>query len=134
MSFHQNYSESDFKKAMHWLNKQDHNWPQHIKDKNIAVQMYLKSQKKEESSFNKELEPFLSQETGAVSTDFKQSPSAPAPVQKNSQTCYKKPTTFTLDKKSLQALDQIKKEFNIQSDEEALRLIIQLGLKSLNRL
>ncbi|MCZ0932272.1 MAG: hypothetical protein OXJ52_03860 [Oligoflexia bacterium] len=138
MPFHKSYSENTLKKALHWLDKQDHNWPQHIKDSNIAVQMYLKSQKKEEeeSSFQKELQEFLSQDTGAVSTDFNKSPSAKAvtaPIQKNTRP-FLETKTFVLDEKSLQALERAKKELNIQSEEEALRLLIQLGQKNLSRL
>ena len=139
MPLHKSYSENTLQKALHWLNKQDHNWPQHIKDSNIAVQMYLKSQKTEEEkelSFQKELKEFLSQDPGAVSTDFNKSPSAKtktAPSQKTARP-FLSEKTFTLDEKSLQALEQTKKELNIQSKEEALRLLIQLGQKSLNRL
>ena len=145
MPFHKNYSENTLKKALHWLDKQEEDWPQYIKDSNIAVQMYLKSQTKEEkenpSPFQKELQSFLGSDTGAVSTDFNKSPSAKAttaPFQKNPlsflETKSSKNNTFILDEKSLQALEQTKKELNIENDEEALRLLIQLGKKSLNRL
>ncbi|MDE0091786.1 MAG: hypothetical protein OXN83_00700 [Oligoflexia bacterium] len=137
MSFHPNYSENTLKKALHWLDKQDHNWPQHIKDNRIAVQMYLKSHKKEEekeSFFQKELQGFLNQETGAVSTDFKKSPSAKQSTAPCQETKSFKSSSFSLDEKSLQAIEKTKKELNIQNEEEALRLLIQLGQKSLNRL
>ena len=121
------YSESTLKKALHWLDNQNEDWPQYIKDSNIAVKMYLKSQKKEEeesSSFQKELAGLLGPDTGAVSTDFKSPPAKT--IQKNN--------SFTLDEKSRLALEQTKKELNIENDNEALKLLIQLGKKSLNRL
>ena len=142
MPFPKSYSETTLKKALYWLDQQDHGWPQYIKDSRIAVQMYLKSQKKEEESlFQKELKEFLDPNMGAVSTDFNKSPSAQAvsaPSQKNTTSVLEisglKNSVFTLDEKSLLALAQTKKELNIKSDKEALRLLIQLGQKSLSRL
>ena len=142
MPFYKSYSENTLKKALHWLDQQDQGWPQHIKDRNIAVQMYLKSQKQEEeeSSFPKELQDFLGPNMGAVSTDFNKRPpaKATAPCPENKKSFFEKEAGLNkpllLDEKSRQALEMAKKELNIQSDEEALRLMIQLGRKSLNRL
>ena len=144
MSFQKNYSENTLKKALHWLDEQDHGWSQHIKDSNVAVQMYLKSHKKEEpeeNPFQKEMKSFLSEDIGAVSTDFKQSPPAKdfnklslKSAEPFLETNSFKNNSFSLDEKSLQSLELVKKELNIKSNEEALRLLIQLGQKSLNRL
>ena len=142
MPFYKSYSENTLKKALHWLDQQDQGWPQHIKDRNIAVQMYLKSQKQEEeeSSFPKELQNFLGPNMGAVSTDFNKRPpaKATAPLQEDNKRLFEKEAGPNkpprLDEKSLQALKTAKKELNIQSDEEALRILIQLGRKNLNRL
>ena len=142
MSFYQKQSKNTLKKALHWLDEQDNNWIEHIKDSRVAVQMYLKSQKKEEegTGFQKELKAFL-KEPGAVSMDFQKSPPAKtAPYMENSSKFsslkLEKPlkNSFTLDEKSWQALKQAKIELNLQSNEEALRLLIQLGQKSLKRL
>ena len=144
MSFYQNHSKNTLKKALNWLDEQDNNWTEHIKDSRVAVQMYLKAQKKEEegADFQKELKAFL-KEPGAVSMDFKKSPSAKtAPYLKNSamfpntkaENRLKSKDTFSLDEKSQQALEQAKAELNLQSDEETLRLLIQLGQRSLSRL
>ena len=144
MSFYQNHSKNTLKKALHWLDEQDNNWTEHIKDSRVAVQMYLKSQKKEEEddSFQKELKAFL-KEPGAVSMALKKSPPAKtAPFLENSaklpdtkaENQLKNKNTFSLDEKSQQALEQAKAELNLQSNEEALRLLIQLGQKSLKRL
>ena len=73
MTFQKQYSKSTLKKALCWLDKQDHGWSQHVKDSQVAVQMYLKSNKKEkeeENSFQEELKSFLNEDLGAVSTDF----------------------------------------------------------------
>ena len=62
----QTYSKQIVLKALKWLDNQPGNWAELIKDQNIAVKMYLKSQRKnrsEESSFKKELRPFLKTET-----------------------------------------------------------------------
>ena len=143
MSFQKSYSANTLKKALHWLDKQDHGWSQHIKDSNVAVQMYLKSKQteKEESSFQKEIKGFLNEGLGAVSTDFNRSPPAKteiAPSQKNPADFYEtaslKSNAFSLDEKSLQSLKLAKKELNVKSDQEALRLLIQLGEKNLRRL
>ena len=143
MSFYQKQSKNTLKKALHWLDEQDNNWIEHIKDSRVAVQMYLKSQKKEEegTGFRKELKAFL-KEPGAISMDFqKSSPAKTAPYIENKLRFPKEnnkntrnQNTFSLDEKSWQALEQAKMELNLQNDEEALRLLIQLGQKSLKRL
>lgn len=142
MPFQKSYSEKTLKKALHWLGQQDHGWPQHIKDSNVAVQMYLKSNKdkKKENSFQKELQEFLNEDIGAVSTDFSSQPPAKnfietAPKSKPPflEQSPIKNNSFCLDEKSRQSLELVKKELNIQSDQEALRLLIQLGQKSLSR-
>ena len=60
MSPNFNYSRPTVLKALHWLNEQPHRWAHHIKDSNIAVRMYLKSQKQNrESNFKKEIQKFI---------------------------------------------------------------------------
>lgn len=49
------------------------------------------------------------------------------------KTCHLK-KQFELDKISLQSLRQIQQEFNIKSEEEALRFLIQFAKKSLQKL
>ena len=143
MTFQKQYSKSTLKKALCWLDKQDHGWSQHVKDSQVAVQMYLKSNKKEEeeeNSFQEELKSFLNEDLGAVSTDFNRSPPAKKRTQPPQQTqafleaSSLKDNSFCLDKKSLESLELVRKELNIQSREEALRLIIQLGERNLKGL
>ena len=156
MPFYQNHSETTVKKALHWLNEQDNDWSKHIKDSNIAVKMYLKSQKKErESSSQKEIQNSFLKETGAVLKNFSAQKSPPAnfsPAEnfdslKNlrkskldkedsnlSEQTKPSEEVLHLDEKSRQALKQTKKELNLESEKEVLRLLIQLGRKSLNKL
>ena len=183
-------SPATIQKALYWLNKQDHNWPQHIEDSNTAVKMYLKSQKgqTEPSEFQKKLEKFCSkekegafliadssfdkkQELKSQTSFLKASPPQnlhqkktaaikkerswtacesksfaglqaapphlkPAPLKEVlfSESSGLGPQTFVLDERSLQSLEETKKEWNLQSSQDALRLLIQAGEKSLNRL
>ena len=60
--------------------------------------------------------------------------SAPSKEALFSESSSLSPQTFALDKRSLQSLEETKKEWNLQSSQEALRLLIQAGEKSLNRL
>ncbi|MCY4320851.1 MAG: hypothetical protein OXC37_00380 [Bdellovibrionaceae bacterium] len=145
MSLHtKSYSKNTLKEAFNWLDKQEHNWSKYIKDSNIAIQMYMKSQKEKEkkkTNFQKELQGFLKENIGAISTDFNNQPPANklrAPFEKNIPSFLENKDlqnkAFTLDEKSLQALEKTKKELNISCNKEALKILIQLGQKSLNRL
>ena len=221
---YQKNSLATIQKALYWLNKQDQNWSHHIKDSNIAVKMYLKSQKKESeacSEFQKKLEnycettcqtkqasqlsagdllPPLKQPADKPAISVKkpnepqnsyggfellmpsQSISKPKPDQKadfishsqehnsKSNTVSKNPTSLdspsfindplptksitlpkenlvtginsnlkektsiTLDSKNLEILKDIKKKWNLKTEEEALNLLIQAGQKNLSRL
>lgn len=162
MSVNQNYSEQTVLKALHWLDQQPDNWSEHIKDSNVAVKMYLKSQEKnkeKESSFTKEVtqllkteaeenpsfkqKDFEEEDVGAFLTNkHKTSPPANEPL---SHSFFKKETETSalekkevlsnfLDEKSLQTLKQTKNQLNIQNEEEALRLLIQLGQNCLKKL
>ena len=65
MSLYSNNPEPTVLKALHWLNKQPDNWAEHIKDTNVAVKMYLKSQNKcnkQKSSFSKEITQLLTKD------------------------------------------------------------------------
>ena len=163
MSFHPNHPEPTVLKALHWLNKQPDNWVEHIKDTNIAVKMYLKSQnkcnKQKSTTFSKEItqlltkdEGFKSEEPlGAFLTDRlpaeckeEQKPSPPADQlvssslsEDNADHLFpekKKSQSFFLDEKSLHSLEKTKKELNMESEQETLRLLIQLGQKSIEKL
>ena len=151
MSLNHRYSKPTVLKALHWLNQQPHNWAEHIKDSNIAVKMYLKSQntknQEEEPSFKKEMQQFLKEDknseeeepAGAVlikkssppvdwpsdSSDFKE--------KQPTLSLEKKHPAFFLDEKSRGTLEKVKKELNIEQDQEALRVLIQLGQRSLNQ-
>lgn len=131
-------------KALHWLEKQPHNWSSHIKDSNVAVRMYLKSQKKKEGemAFQKELQDFVKgrekkeEATGAqiIKKDFspkKADRGKEEPALKDrSSLSFKTPWDLNaLDERSLEALDLVKDQLNLQNKEEALRALIQLGLK-----
>ena len=174
----QAYSKQIILKALKWLDSQPGNWAELIKDQNIAVKMYLKSQRKnkeEESSFKKELSPFLKTETKESSPFKEQSPEqelgaflknkpeTPSPLKeelfrgrealKNKAFLENRPVLESqnvldktqalesqkqeavfLDEKSLQALEKTKQQLNLQKEEEALRLLIQLGRNSLEKL
>ena len=43
-------------------------------------------------------------------------------------------TPITIDSKNLQVLEEVKKEWNLKNNEEALNLLIQAGIKKLNQL
>ena len=169
MSVHLSYSEQTVLKALQWLDKQPHNWANHITDTNIAVKMYLKSQKKQEwhSPFAKEIKKIIGAEktenlnpqeepTGAFlikqplpslnvlqQSVLQKQTSSPANFHSNKASCNKeeedffpeerKKQSFVLDEKSLQALEEVKKEFNIEKEEEALRFLIQFAQKSLKK-
>lgn len=163
MSFDHSYSDPTVVKALHWLNQQPDNWAEHIKDSNIAVKMYLKSQKQnkaKESSFKKEIKQFLKKDT---KTEEEQEPTG-AFLRKNHKPLFdphwtenpkispsadsksssiekeepllkrKEQKLFSLDEKSLEALKKTIKELNIHSEQEALRMLIQLGRKNLEKL
>ena len=150
MSLNHRYSEPTVLKALHWLNQQPHNWAEHIKDSNIAVKMYLKSQNKknqeEEPPFKKEIQQFLKEDknsekeepAGAVLIK-KSSPPANWPSdssdfkERQPVLLEEKHPAFFLDEKSWDALEKVKKELNIEQDQEALRVLIQLGQRSLNQ-
>ncbi|MBC6414788.1 MAG: hypothetical protein GDA46_00110 [Bdellovibrionales bacterium] len=152
-------SPATIQKALYWFNKQDKSWLEHIEDSNTIVKMYLNSQKKseEDSKFQTQVEKFSAREKiGAtlISNDFSEkkiinSESLHTKTLENSnpfsnltkfqsKNLSLKTTPpsqiFTLDEKSLQNLEETKKELNLQSTQEALRLLIQLGKKTLNRL
>lgn len=152
---HQNPEPVILKEALHWLNQQPDNWAEYIKDSNIAVKMYLKSQnRRNKSSFQKEIQQFVTKEeqknlkepAGAVLAKKPPPPlapvksppsppldwlsSRPAPLKE----LEKKTEPIFLDQKSLEALENTKRELNIKDEEEALRLLIQIGRKSLNKL
>jgi len=160
MSFHPNHPEPTVLKALNWLNKQPENWAEPIKDTNIAVKMYLKSQNKwnkQKSTFSKEIKQLLTKEenfkgeepfgavlTNKLSENFKEkaSPSADQPLpnplsEDNTDHLFlekKESRSFFLDEKSLNALEKTKKELNLESEQETLRLLIQLGRKSIEKL
>lgn len=162
MSLNQNYSEQTVLKALHWLNRQPDNWSEHVKDSNVAVKMYLKSQKKngkKESSFAKEVAQVLKTEV-EESPPFRQEelkeeelgaflmnkPQTSSPANgslhnslfeediKTSVSEGKKTLIDFLDERSLQTLKQTKSQLNIRSEEEALRLLVQLGRNCLEKL
>ena len=163
MSLNEQHSKQTLLKALHWLDQQPDNWSEHIKDSNLAVKMYLKSQNKEEktSSLAKELSPFVkkgteeraSQKTEAFLKESfeKKEPSPKLSLSQNkdlsppadwSKLLPKKKEEISLssnkslcmDELSQKALEQTKKDLNLQKEEEALRLLIQLGRKSLQKI
>ena len=169
MSLNQSGSEQTILKALHWLDKQPDNWAEHIKDTNIAVKMYLKSQKPNPSnSFTKEIKTFLKTKDkesasfqqqspteeelidafltnkemplACSSVSQNQKPSPPAKLsefvsKEKEETLFpKEKMPFFLDKISLQTLEKTKQDLNIEKEEEALRLLIQLGRNSLQKL
>lgn len=149
---HQKNSPEVLKKAIHWLGQQDHDWSKHIQDRDTAVKMYLKSQKKEtqSSSFQKDLQTFLSEETGAVLKNASKEILPPAKaVQQETEDLpafsagdySESKSSFEgraflgeLDQKSLQVLEKTKEEWNLTSSKEALRLLIQMGYSKLSKL
>ena len=167
MPFHHRYPEPTVLKALHWLDQQPNNWTEHIKDTNIAVKMYLKSQhrnNKKKSTFTKEIKQFLKTEDknsknkesvgafltkkqpSAFHSDFekKQKPLPPADghfssllsTEDKNRTFLeaKAQRAFFLDEKSWESLEKTKKKLNVQNEEEVLRLLIQLGRNSLEKL
>ena len=139
------HSSQVVQKAMQWLSEQGSDWPKHIQDSNIAVQLYLKSRKtvKKDSSFQKELESFIN--SGAILKEPVKSPSLSFENQQNflqrkeMDLVLKAPqdnskSAFYLDEKSFQSVKQIQEEWNLESLSSALRLLIQTGHKNLNRL
>lgn len=166
MSLNSQQSRQTLQKALHWLEKQPGNWSELIKDSDVAVKMYLKSQNK--SSINskenwvKEVSPFLKPEPDKLdsietqsfrkkevfSLTKKDSPSNNSDISRKGQNSppadwadllpQKKTSTqkkaFFLDQVSLSALEKTKKELNLEKEEEALRLLIQLGQQSLKKL
>ena len=168
MPFNHHYPEPTVLKALHWLDKQPNNWTEYIKDTNIAVKLYLKSQYKDnkaESNFTKEIKQFLKtkdknskskepvgafltnkQPPSALKSDFKkkQSPLPPAdryfnnllPTKEKDSSFLeaKAQRAFFLDEKSWESLEKTKKKLNVQNEEEVLRLLIQLGRNSLEKL
>ena len=166
MSIHSNHPEPTVLKALHWLNKQPDNWAEHIKDTNIAVKMYLKSQNKcdkqsnkQKSTFSKEITQLLTKDeefkneeplgaflTNKLPAEYKeeQTPSPPAdqpfssPLSEDKANHLflekKEARSFFLDEKSLNSLEKTKKELNMKNEQETLRLLIQLGRKSIEKL
>ena len=163
MSLSSHYSKSTMLKALRWLNEQPHHWASHIKDSNIAVHMYLKSQKQnKESEFKKEIQQFIKapkikneEPPGAVLRKAlkpynRASPPASGPDSKQEAPLFfpadqkrkesdplvcsnQSSAEIFLDKRSLEALEAVKRELNMQSRQEALKLLIQMGWKSLQR-
>lgn len=162
MSLNQRYSEQTVLKALNWLDKQPDNWSEHIKDSNIAVKMYLKSQgknKERKLAFTKEIKQFLKTEDeeaspfrekileekeplGAFLTKQTASPPANWPSNISFPTQEKEPPILKeekslvelLDEKSRQALKTTKSQLNLEQEEEALKLLIQLGRNCLEKL
>ena len=163
MSLNKPHSKQTLLKALHWLDQQPDNWSEHITDSQVAVQMYLKSLKKEEgkSALAKELSPFVKKELkGFVPTQkessskslfeskekfpklsFSNEKSASPPADGNELLPKKKEEvsafsrkSFYLDKFSQKTLEQTKKALNLKEEEEVLRLLIQLGQKSLQKI
>ena len=209
MSLNHKHSQQTVVKALHWLDKQPDNWINHITDSNIAVKMYLKSQKNSRenpSAFEKELKTLLKPEkislcqksNGGQQNNFDkenlqkntdktfgarltkqasplsallQKPSPPSqhpeeqlsrqktnpPPAKEEQVFSQKTNPspakeeqplsqktnpwpenkrgfFCLDTASQQAVEQTKKELNMERQEEALRALIQLGRRLLKKL
>lgn len=178
-------SPATVQKALHWLYRQDENWPKHIKDSNTAVKMYLKSQKTEKpsSQFQKKLSAVCEADFAVqiknntvkessktfqkLSKNFNNTLSAGTPESPPQKDLAQKDPTqkdlrspgvpadklpffsekedpcqegqqegqdVRLDPRSLQTIEDIKKEWNLKNFEESLRLLIQAGKKSLNRL
>ena len=146
-------------KALHWLDKQPDNWDKYIKDSHVAIQMYLKAQApKKKECFKKEIQKFLKpaidktspshneiiKEEEATFLIKKENPSSalekedsspPATdsffPKKKDPFCPEK--FFFLDKKSIESLKETKKHLNIEKEDEALRVLIQIGKSTLQR-
>ena len=66
--------------------------------------------------------------SGAKLQTHKESPVIPAPVELFAG------ASITIDSKNLQVLEEVKKEWNLKNNEEALNLLIQTGRRKLNRI
>ena len=128
-------------KALQWLNQQDKEWIKDFQDPELAVRLYLKSQKPEKKPkknfiIKEEMGAFLKEKESikiSKSLNFKATQHF---EQKTESDSLAKNSTeaFYLDKTSFQKLEQIKEEWNLESRSSALRLLIQAGYKNLNRL
>lgn len=165
MPFSEQHSKQTLLKALHWLDQQPDNWSEHIKDSQVAVQMYLKSQNKEtktSTNCTKEFSPFLKKELKEDSSSgqkkassdtlcekkeaspktslSKESHSSPPAdwidllPKKKEEISLSKNKSLYLDEFSQKTLEQTKKDLNLPREEEALRLLIQLGRKALQKI
>lgn len=126
----QAYTQQTVKKAMSWLEQQPSGLSQSIKDVNTAVELYLRNQKDTEAEtstkFTKELKKFCDQESLPDSEALPPAHSAPFSFAETESSFEE-----SLDIKSQNLLKQTAEELNLSSPQEALRLLIQLGYKSL---
>ena len=113
MSFHaQAYSKETAKEALSWLQNQDTDLKDQIKDIGMAVTLYLNSKKKyrKPEAFKDELSQF----------------SKTTPPTQN--------TPLNLDEKSKETLKEAGDYLNMQNSDEVLKALLQLGLSALKKL
>ena len=153
----QAYTKKTLSKALSWLEQQPKDWDQHI-TADTAVRLYLKVQNEEkeknkENPFVKELKKYCnntvvtekespdikdgSTDQGAVIKDI----SSKLDTQPEHSLPPAKPLNLNkqmeislLDLKSKDLIEKTRENFNLSSSEEALRMLIQVGYKSLKPL
>ena len=152
------HNRQTIQKALGWLRQQPQDLTSHITDVNLAVKLYLNSQKKEEnnnSSFTEELQrlsgitqnkkekqgiteiieahsaAFTHQKSFSDSEEFL--PEDTLPLENKEKENKEERLSFLLDKKSKEALEKAQNQLNIPM-EETLKALIQLGCHSLQTL
>ena len=152
------HNRQTVQKALGWLRQQPQDLTGHITDVNLAVKLYLNSQKKEEnnnSSFTEELQrlsgitqnkkekqgiteiieahsaAFIHQRSFSDSEEFL--PEDPFPLENKEKKNKEERLSFLLDEKSKEALKKAQNQLNIPM-EETLKALIQLGCYALQTL
>ena len=140
----QAYTKETMKKAFQWLESQEGDWTECIKDTSIVVRLYLNSKERggkvpQTKEFQEELKKFCTPNTEIQPP----TPANPIPITQTSnpltvdeaippcdtKASYEAQTP--LDSKSLYAVQKAKEIINLDRDEDALRVLIQVGYSTL---
>lgn len=146
----QAYTKETLSNAFAWLQSQSDSIKEMASNPDILVGLYLKAKLQGEDvlerpsiqNFKNELKSLAGmmgefslktepRKTELPKIDSQKLDSAPPPVATNSR--YERMESHSLDPKSVQMIREVKEQFNLSSDAEALRFLISVGFQKIKK-
>jgi len=120
------YTKKTLSKALFWLEQQPREWAHHV-NADTAVRLYLQSKEQQEvtNHFTKELKKYCTPSSELIKEEIKTPAASPSA---STQSTF---NVALLDLKSQELIQQTKEDLNLTDSEETLRVLLQIGYKSL---